>query len=307
MITENVRSIANLLKTGGVAGIPTETVYGLAASIENERALKRVFEIKERPFFDPLIVHIPYVNTARTLVKDWPEVAEILAEAFWPGPLTIVLEKSEQVNSLITSGLSSVGIRMPRHPICLELLRTLGVALAAPSANKFGRVSPTSALHVEAEFGGNFPVLDGGPCEVGVESTVVRPTAEALEILRPGLVSEQNLYELFKRQGIEMEIRRVQSQASPGHLDQHYQPKVPLFILGEGDDIETIRARAKLASEGEEIILGDDPLIAARMLYSLMRDLSERSSFIWVRRPGIQKGTAWDAIWDRLNRASSKS
>ena len=189
------------LRNDDVVGMPTETVYGLAGSIFSEVALHKIFKIKERPFFDPLIVHVSSIEEARSLVKHWPRSAEILAQKFWPGPLTLVLEKSDKINDLITSGLTTVGIRMPNHPVALELISNFGSPLAAPSANKFKKTSPTTTQHVRDEFGDSVYVLEGGACTVGLESTILYinevDDEVAIEILRKGFVKYSEIEKIL--------------------------------------------------------------------------------------------------------------
>ena len=316
--------------SGDVVAMPTETVYGLAGSIESESGLRKIFSLKERPFFDPLIVHVSSFKQASSLVKEWTPLADFLARTFWPGPLTIVLPKAEHVNPLITSGLETVAIRYPSHPLALELLRLTGVPLAAPSANKFGRTSPTTAEHVRSEFPGtDLIVLDGGACEVGLESTVIsfagegEKGAEIVLILRPGGVTEDALREALTKWWRPTKVRRATkaSEASPGNLEHHYMPKIPLVIVRETEEqdlsadtrkrIETELSLASGIARPVELALGEDPLMAARQLYSEMRRLAETGAdLIFVRAAalhgaaGEEKGI-WDAVWDRLTRAAS--
>lgn len=281
-----------LLQEGAVVAVPTETVYGLAGRIDDERALRQIFAIKKRPFFDPLIVHVADVAAARDLAREWPPIYEELARRFWPGPLTLVAPKRPHVSDLITSGLDSVGLRCPRHPVALAILNGLGVPFAAPSANLFGRTSPTRAADVLAEL--SVPVVDGGDSEVGVESTVVKWDGSRLHLLRPGLITRERLRE------VGVEVVRTQSQASPGHLEVHYQPRNPV-VLVEGD---TPFARAELGPVFE-LRLPSEPALAARVLYSEFRRLSEEPGAILVRRVTSQTGEEWEVIWDRIERAAS--
>jgi L-threonylcarbamoyladenylate synthase len=278
-----------LLRENQVIGLPTETVYGLAGRIGSEDALKMIFAVKERPFFDPLIVHIGKREQLVDVVAEWPPLAEHLANEFWPGPLTIVLPKAAKISSLITSGLETVAVRMPRHSLALEVLAGLGEPVAAPSANKFGKTSPTSAEHVRQSFAEVF-VLDGGPAEVGLESTVVSIQQNSLTILRPGAVTE----EMLKKFGVP--VTRATSSASPGHLEHHYMPDVPLRIF----------SAEQAVSGGHEIILSLDPVIAARELYAKLRSGAElKPEFLFIRRQELHHGGLWEAIWDRLGRAKS--
>ena len=230
--TNDLSKARDLLLKGEVVGIPTETVYGLAGSIESEKGLRRIFSLKERPFFDPLIVHVSSFRQAASLVLEWPPLADFLARRFWPGALTIVLPKAPHVNPLITSGLDTVAIRMPDHSIARDLIDILGHPLAAPSANKFGRTSPSQASHVRDEFANdNLFVIDGGECQIGVESTVIAFQSgddnTEVQILRPGGITQTMLEHALERWGKPTTVRRAASEASPGHLKHHYMPKLP--------------------------------------------------------------------------------
>jgi len=305
-----------LLKRGDVVALPTETVYGLAGRIDSDQSLLRIFETKRRPFFDPLIVHVLDATAARALWSEWPEIFDSLTERFWPGPLTLIAKKSAEVSSLITSGLETVAVRAPQHPIMREILKQVGVPLAAPSANRFGHVSPTRANHVQDEFDGQVPVVDGGDSEVGVESTVVAVERQtdggwSLMILRPGGVSREALQEHFRQRGENVQVERKHSHASPGHLKAHYQPDCPLVL------VENKPWDAALQKRVQELMLsplttalplelGTSPARAARELYQNMRVLaSGRPDILYVVRTRDNSGPEWEAIWDRLERASS--
>jgi L-threonylcarbamoyladenylate synthase len=313
------------LLAGDVVAIPTETVYGLAASIESEAGLRRIFSLKERPFFDPLIVHVSSLKEAATLVREWPPLADFLGRFFWPGPLTLVLPKSDRVNPLITSGLETVAVRYPAHPVALDLIRLTGVPLAAPSANKFGKTSPSRSEHVQSEFPEtDLVIIDGGECEVGLESTVLGfgKTTQGddqdyneIQILRPGGVTEDMLRDALKKWGHPVEIRRISSEASPGHLKHHYMPSVPLVIL-PGDpgkalsatEIMKLREELKIAGlqRPAELLLSQDATLAARELYSEMRRLADSGAdLLFVRRSSESEHGLWPAIWDRLTRAAT--
>ncbi len=309
----SVDEAVNLLRSGQVVGVPTETVYGLAGRIDSEQALRAIFSTKQRPFFDPLIVHVFSAQSISELAVEWPLVFQKLANKFWPGPLTMVTRKTEAVSSLITSGLETVALRCPRHPKALEILQKLGVPFAAPSANRFGRTSPTLAEHVETEFSGSVPIVDGGPCEVGLESTVIDAHQERdiwkVRILRPGGVSRQELEHELESQGLNFTIERVESSASPGHLKTHYQPSNPVVILTKDlSDAEILaRARKELGRNlvhVDRLDLGDEPALAARFLYQRFRELSQIENGLIVvvkTRTNIN----WEAIWDRIERAST--
>jgi L-threonylcarbamoyladenylate synthase len=250
--TENLQRAAEALRGGGLVGMPTETVYGLAGNARDPAALARIFEVKRRPFFDPLIVHVAERAELEDLCEVSPE-AEILMRAFWPGPLTLVLAKKGSVPDLATSGLPSVAVRMPAHPVARALLRASGLALAAPSANPFGALSPTRPEHVAAAFEGGIDcVLDGGPSAVGVESTVVGWRDGEPCVLRAGGVSLEALRQaLGKPVGVAegTPASPEAAQASPGALPWHYAPRTPLRLLDAGS-VPGSRAAAGLLCFG---------------------------------------------------------
>ncbi len=221
---------ASIIANGGVVAFPTETVYGLGANALNPNAVAKVFALKERPSFDPLIVHIASAESITLLSScSDPRVFQ-LAERFWPGPLTIVVPKSTVVPGIVTSDLDTVGIRMPNHPIALELIKKSGCVIAAPSANKFGRVSPTRAEHVLKQLPEVDYILDGGKTTVGIESTVITLDEEGFIILRHGAITHSHLAQVLKPSGAHKPLKGL---ASPGLLKSHYSPNKPLYIAGE--------------------------------------------------------------------------
>jgi L-threonylcarbamoyladenylate synthase len=241
---ENIQRAAEALRRGELVGMPTETVYGLAGNAVDTAALARIFEVKRRPFFDPLIVHVAERADLDDLCEVSPE-AEILMGAFWPGPLTLVLAKKGSVPDLATSGLPSVAVRMPAHPVARALLRAAGLALAAPSANPFGGLSPTRAEHVATAFESGIDcILDGGPCEIGVESTVVGWEDGEPCLLRAGGVSLEALQQALgkKFRAAQAITEASQAQTSPGALPWHYAPRTPLRLLESLDAREDIIA-----------------------------------------------------------------
>ena len=300
------------LKSGEVIGLPTETVYGLAGDISQPKAIEKIFQLKERPYFDPLIVHVADIEGAQSVVSQWPDLAQKLAERFWPGPLTMVLPKKKSINPMITSGLETVGVRMPAHELARQLIKALGQPLAAPSANKFGRTSPSTAQHVREEFDASLTVLDGGPCAIGVESTVVgfSDTLQEIKLYRPGAITREMLEELAP-------VELVASTASPGHLKHHYMPRKPLVIIPRFEDfgIETYeRIRQNLGVKHlypTWMELPNDPALAARLLYSNMRQAAEtkpNANLILLPYPADKKTHStglWAAVTDRLQRAAT--
>lgn len=304
----------NILKSGNVLGLPTETVYGLAARIDSEESLNKIFHTKRRPFFDPLIVHISPSMNPEDYTLEWPEIYKQLADEFWPGPLTLIARKKESLSDLITAGLPRVGLRMPSHPIAQKLITELGVPLAAPSANMFGKTSPTQAFHVEEEFKGAVPVIDGGASEVGLESTVVgfENDKNILEVLRPGMISRDQIQKVCRPLGIK--VVTGQSQAAPGQLKTHYQPNAPVILDLKSQSLSPDlikRFEEKLGVEDKvwkELRLNSDPTLAARELYSQLRDLSHpfNESAIWIPLdPHLKDQSEWEMIFNRLERAAS--
>ena len=322
-----------ILKRGDVVAIPTETVYGLAGRIDSDLALKKIFTTKKRPFFDPLIVHVSNIDQAKKLVLDFPFAAEILTKKFWPGPLTLVLEKSELVSDLITAGLTRVGIRMPNHPITLSLIDKLNIPLAAPSANKFGKTSPTTSSHVKEEFlEEQVYVLEGGECQVGLESTVLfleqsnNDKNVRFKILRLGMISKQMIVdELISNQLNPVEIENFEANLAPGNMKHHYMPNTPLVIIPENESIEnyidTIKDKfsqfdisdsnfefviPKKFEKYEELKLDANPSLAARELYSEMRRLAHlQNDFIYFKLNTKHHAQEFAPILDKLKKAAS--
>lgn len=320
------------LQRGDVIGIPTETVYGLGAAINSEKGLKKIFAIKERPFFDPLIVHVSSKHMAQTLTPHWSPMLDFLSEHFWPGPLTMVVPKTDVVSSLISSGLETVGIRMPRNSLTLTLIERLGVPVAAPSANKFGRTSPTTAAHVKSEFvGEDILVLDDGPCEVGLESTVLKidlvGSTYTLAILRAGQVKKSDLERALHSRPFQYQfVEVVAAKDSPGHLKHHYMPQIPLVLVKNRaytsqkildktkqmlhqlpGQIEGVQIRKPLHVQTvKEFTLPDQSPLAARALYSELRKSAEEPvDFLFFRVLDYHLREEWQAVMDRLTKAAS--
>lgn len=308
----DVQRAARLLAAGDVVGVPTETVYGLAANAFDAAAVARVFEVKRRPSFDPLIVHVRTPEAVRQVATHLPPAAERLAEAFWPGPLTLVLERREHVPDLVTSGLPTVGVRCPRHPLIQALLEALEFPLAAPSANRFGSISPTTAEHVLDQLGGEVPyVLDGGACTVGVESTIVGFKGDRCLLYRPGGVPLEDL----EAQVGPLEDARQSAPTSPitpGMLPSHYAPRTPLEL----GDLDELMARYEgsrlgvLSFEREREALCSRTLSnrgdlseAAQRLFAALRELDDSGAELLVAEPVPERGLG-RAINDRLRRAA---
>ncbi|MEK6554548.1 MAG: L-threonylcarbamoyladenylate synthase [Bdellovibrionota bacterium] len=309
---EQIEKAASLIKDGQVVGLPTETVYGLAGDISNPASLELIFKTKKRPFFDPLIVHVHSTEQLKELALTVPEIAEKLMKIFWPGPLTFILPKHPKLNNLITSGLETVGVRMPNHPIALELLKRLDHPVAAPSANMFGKTSPTQASHVQKEFGDDVFVIDGGECQVGVESTVIGFKKNKIVIYRPGAVTKEKLEEALKLlEETTYKVIEDESPVAPGHLKHHYMPEIPLVIVDDfefvGLDKPALMKKLRISEwRPAELRLSDEPEIAARELYSQLRELSSsRANFIFVCYNPKHVSGLWSAIWNRIEKAAT--
>ncbi len=294
---EALERAAEIIRSGGLVAFPTETVYGLGANALDASAVARIYEAKGRPFASPLIVHVLDEVGARSLTAEWPKHAQQLAERFWPGPLTLVLKKAESVPDLVTAGLDSVGIRVPANPVALALIRSAGVPIAAPSANLFTQLSPTTAQHVEAGLGTRVDmILDGGPTTVGIESTVVSLRRTPPSILRPGMISRAELEEvtgiIWQREFGATQL--TDAAESPGQHPRHYSPRTPFYLLGAGIDPPPGRGRI--------IELPADRESYAHHLYAeLHRADAEGWDWIAVMRP--PDTAEWSGILDRLKRA----
>jgi L-threonylcarbamoyladenylate synthase len=301
----DIEKAVEILNSGSVVAMPTETVYGLAGNIEDENSIRKIFETKNRPFFDPLIVHVSSEDQAKLLTDNWNQYCHILADKFWPGPLTIVVPKSHNVNPLITAGLESVGIRLPSHNIAQELISHFQMGLAAPSANKFKQTSPTCSDHVREEFGDDVFVLEGGHCEIGIESTVIGVFDDKVEIYRPGMITQKEIQDC-----LDIPVKNTKSPVAPGHLEHHYMPKKPLVQFKDEISKSKIKKAAKELKLKDErygvLILDDDVNIAARQLYSQLRsrDLLE-ASFIAFAKEEKHLDEKWIAIFDRLDKATT--
>lgn len=307
MVSEQDLTLAvELLRNGGVVGIPTETVYGLAANALNEEAVRRIYTIKGRPSTSPLIVHVSSFEMARELASFCPASAELLARRFWPGPLTMVLPKASHVPDIVTAGLSSIGLRMPAHPVTLELIGRCGLPLAAPSANRFTRVSPTTAAHVRESLGDDVPhILDGGPCDVGIESTVLSLTGETPILLRPGMISQAELEEAL---GVRINVACTVEGAhpSPGMHARHYSPQTPVYLWKEGELPAGRNAYLWWHNRQPAELLVEmppDSAAYAKRLYLALHEADQAGlDRIVVETP--PETSEWAAVHDRLWRAA---
>ena len=318
----NLRLLAAVLKLGELVAIPTETVYGLAAHALDVRACRKIFTAKRRPTDDPLIVHVSNLGAAEKLAE-FNDAARVIAHHFWPGPLTLVLPKKKNVPSIVTSGQNTVALRSPAHPLARRLLKLSGLPLAAPSANLFGYVSPTTAEHVRLGLGGRIKhILDGGPCQVGVESTIVdlsRPGQ--IRVLRPGAISAKELLAVLQRAGLKSRIvsgKTPISLLAPGLLDQHYSPHTPLSISPHisgaarktsGREVAFI-FQHKPCAGGENIFwLSTTGSLSdiAHNLYAVLRQADAgKFSRLIVESAPAKGGAMAAAINDRLKRAAGK-
>jgi L-threonylcarbamoyladenylate synthase len=312
---DNLQQAARLLRQGGLVAFPTETVYGLGADASNPAAVRRIFAAKGRPADHPLIVHLADASQLKNWAAEVPRAAWLLAEKFWPGPLTMVLRKAPHVNELVTGGQDSIGLRVPSHPVAQQLLRAFGGGIAGPSANKFGKLSPTTAAHVAAELGDAVDmILDGGECEVGIESTIVDLTRDPPAILRPGRIGAGQIGDaLLAQLGQDLADRPRVS----GSLASHYAPRLPLKLV-HPDLVETFLRQhpaspvAVLARRGRPRnsraalwqVAPESPQDYAHMLYAALRRLDESGCrLILVEEP--PQLPEWVAVRDRLQRAAT--
>jgi L-threonylcarbamoyladenylate synthase len=295
----SISAAARVLREGGLVAFPTETVYGLGADARNAGAVARIFELKGRPPSSPLIVHAASIEMAARVVSEWPPLAEELARRHWPGPLTLVLPKAPEIPDIVTAGLPTVGVRMPAHPIALRLIQETGFPIAAPSANRFTGLSPTTAEHVREAFGDAVPVLDGGPCKVGIESTVVSLAGAKLTLLRPGMIAFDEI-----EQGIAC---KEGGHPAPGMHPRHYSPRTPLLLIACPEKLPD-RHGAYLWWKSEGIAartlrLPATPAEYAACLYAALHQL-DRENWPWIAVETPPETPAWAAIQDRLKRAA---
>jgi L-threonylcarbamoyladenylate synthase len=253
---KNIKLAASLIRRGEIVAFPTETVYGLGADATNKTAVVKVFAVKGRPTFDPLIVHIASASMLEKMVKEIPDTARLLADAFWPGPLTLVLAKKEGIPEVVTAGLPTVAVRMPQNEVALTLIEEARVPIAAPSANSFGRPSPTRAEHVMEDLGGKIAlVLDGGPTQVGIESTVLDLTSLPPAILRPGGVSKESLERILGEVSISLGSEGKVFK-SPGQMKQHYAPRAKVLLFNgmyRQKVVVAMRGKIKELKKGSKI------------------------------------------------------
>ena len=323
---------AQRIRAGELIGLPTETVYGLGGDADNESAVARIFAAKGRPADHPLIVHVPDIASVAHFAASVPAFAHKLMHAFWPGPLTLILPRRAGVAAAAAGGQDSIGLRCPAHPVAQSLLkacRELGVhGIAAPSANQFGRVSPTTALHVQSELGPDLLILDGGPCAVGIESTIIDCTRGEPVLLRPGAITRAQVQAVCDRKVLLKEELPAQAAPSPrasGTLESHYAPKAQVRLMDAqalqtaldllGADIDVpggaaliaIYARAVLRSCASSVLrkrMPDDAAATAQQLFAVLRDFDAQGvRLIWIETP--PDSAQWDGVRDRLQRAAA--
>lgn len=315
--SEHISDAVDALNSGRLIGLPTETVYGLAGNALDAHVVAAIFQAKRRPHFDPLIVHVATLDEARKLSPQFPTAAETLAEQFWPGPLTLVLPRAPELPELLSAGLETIAVRMPAHPIASEVIRTAGFPLAAPSANRFGRISPTQASHVLQELDGEdrvAGVLDAGPCQFGLESTVVGfPEENRAVIYRLGGLEVEQLRSVLGRVDVVRAFDAIDDPAlpkrgeqSPGMLARHYAPRTPLVLLEADEDIPAAYEHQEKAFLSLETLSQSGNLIeAAANLFGTLRLLDEGSGDVIIARRMPDEGIG-QAMNDRLYRASEK-
>ncbi len=311
----DLQKTITLLKNGKVVAIPTETVYGLAANAFNAEAVINIFEIKNRPKFNPLIVHVQSWEMVEKITNSIDPLLKKIAEKFWPGPLTILFPKSDAIHPIITAGSSYVAVRMPDHPLTIQLLKALDFPLAAPSANLFGKISPTTAAHVLEQLGDKIEyVLDGGECSVGVESTIIKMNMyEKVEILRPGGVSAEDIAQLTSY--LPKTTVSIESPEAPGMLNSHYAPKMPL-VLGKIEELVNRFSDKKLAViafyqkiehpsviKSYQLSSKKELHEAAHNLFSMMHEAENSGAELIISELLPEEGIG-RAINDRLKRAS---
>jgi len=316
---------AEILRCGGLVAFPTETVYGLGANALDAEAVEKIFTAKQRPHWDPVIVHVADVAAARGLTMAWPDAAERLAAAFWPGPLTMLLPREAKIADVCTAGREKAGLRLPAHPVALALIAAAGVPVAAPSANRFGHTSPTNAEHVLADLEGRIDaILDAGACDVGVESTVLDPTTEPAIIYRPGGITVEQIRRVLgsvvvAERGISEE-RPPESLESPGLGIRHYAPRARLILVESEEELSRVlegearRDRVGVLLPGGWVTPGagviawpwgiwSEPELLARDLYRQLRALDERGVDVIVCPMPPPEGIGL-AIRDRLLKAA---
>lgn len=301
MIHPQLEQAAALIRAGRLVAFPTETVYGLGANALDEAAVRRIFEAKGRPPSSPVIVHVASVERARTLAAAWPEAAQQLAERFWPGPLTLVVPKQPAIPAIVSAGLPTVGLRMPAHPLALALIEASGCPIAAPSANRFTGLSPTTAGHVRKSLGAAVDlVLDGGSTPVGIESAVISLAADPPLLLRPGMITREEVEAVIGPVQVRTSASAGAAHPAPGMHARHYSPRTPLLLVR--DRALPAQGRGVYLRHGET--MPAQPRDYAAALYATLHRCDELG-YDWIAVEQPPDAPEWDAIRDRLRRAAS--
>jgi L-threonylcarbamoyladenylate synthase len=319
---QTIAEAARRIRAGELVAFPTETVYGLGADASSNAAVGKIFEAKGRPADHPLIVHVAAAAQVNDYASSVPPFAARLMQAFWPGPLTVILPRKEGVAAAAAGGQNSIGLRCPSHPVALAFLKACNTGVAGPSANRFGRVSPTTAGHVRDEFGDDLLVLDGGPCEVGIESSIVDCTRGRPVLLRPGVLTRAQLEAACGEPVLPQEALDEIDEAAPrasGTLESHYAPnakvrlmdakaiQTALDVLGQDAANIAIYSRSIVRIQSEKVRyrrMPDDALAAAQQLFAVLRDFDAQGvKLIWIEPPPAD--AAWDGVRDRLTRAAA--
>jgi L-threonylcarbamoyladenylate synthase len=301
-----IAQAAAILRRGGLVAFPTETVYGLGANALDTAAVRRIFEVKQRPATSPLIVHAASETMARAYAAVWSPAARDLARRFWPGPLTLVVPKKPVIPDIVTAGLATVGLRVPAHPVAIALIRAAGVPVAAPSANRFTQLSPTSAEHVRASLGDAVDmILDGGSTPVGIESTVLSLVGVPT-LLRPGMISKEEIEAVI---GDVAEVSAAAAglpHAAPGMHRKHYSPRTPLLLIAPGE--RPVGGRGAVVSHRSHahgvVRMSADPKRYAAALYATLHEL-DGQGYDWIAVERVPELDAWAGIRDRLTRAAA--
>ena len=300
-----------LLQRGEVVAIPTETVYGLAADARNELAIAKIYATKQRPANNPLIVHIASIAQVADWASEFPPLAQKLAKAFWPGPFTLVLPARKEVSTTVRAGEPTVALRVPAHPVALALLNDSGLGLAAPSANKYTQLSPTTAAHVEEGLGTGIPVLDGGACQIGIESTIVSVHGNEWQLLRPGMIDASVIAAVAGK--VVTQKTALEIPVVPGQHLLHYSPRTPCLLFASRQAMAEYASRksnaaALLFGKGpavtsKDLVLPNHAAQAAEQLYAALHSLdAAQAEIILIESPPATP--AWDALRDRLQRAA---
>jgi L-threonylcarbamoyladenylate synthase len=310
-----VKQAATIIKKGGLVAFPTETVYGLGADAFNSMAVAQIYEVKKRPKFDPLIVHVSHIGLVEKICSLIPEKARLLMNRFWPGPLTLVLPKSEAVPYIVTAGLNTVAIRMPNHPVALQLIEEARTPIAAPSANIFGYISPTRAEHVQSQMGREIDlILDGGPCSIGIESTILKISHYETILLRAGGLPVEEIEDVIGP--IKIQTTNQERPSSPGQLKQHYSPHTPLKVVNLENIVLSDREKAGLLAfktpktilpfEKIEVLSPQGDLREAASNLFLCLHRLDKANLDVIYAEALPEVGLGRAIMDRLLKASQK-